>query len=136
MIGLVAAPLGLLPLGFQHIKVGEPCDSAEAVEKLDGKPQPAPHAHEVAKKGREHAEANHVAEAVQLDAEALFRLRPVLFAPGHPAVKSVADPGQAQAQHRQLVIPMDGLGNAQDGTDEAYVRQYDRIVVNPDKMHF
>ena len=90
---------GALALLLRDIEVGKADERGENVEK-DARAQPPLAAAEGgADDAGEHAEADHVVERVNLDAEVLLLLGAVLFRAGDAPVEGIEQPREHQAQH-------------------------------------
>ena len=105
-VGLVAAFFNLLAFGFKNIEKCEADNGAKDEKAYKNNADNGVHAHAVAKVSGESAEAYHIAEGVQLDAEALFILAAVFLCAGDHAVKTVAKTGKEQAEYCAEEMPL------------------------------
>ena len=80
----------------------------------------------------EHAEADHVVERVDLDAEALFLLGAVFLRAGDAAVEGVQQARDHQAQQGGIGAAVHGRENAADAEGQREVGRKNGIVVNSD----
>ena len=93
----------LLSALLQHVEIGEPDQSGKDVQRRKQSGELLPAGELVDEQRRKHAEADEVAQRVDLDAEALF-IRITLLGLGNGAVEHIADTRRHQAEQRRPVL--------------------------------
>ena len=123
---------GALALLLRDVEVGKADERGENIEK-DARAQPPLAAAEGgADDAGEHAEADHVVERVDLDAEALFGVGTVLLCAGNAAVKCVKHSCKHQKEDRRKKIAARGGVDAGKTEKKREVCSNDSIIIDTD----
>ena len=131
----VGTGLHLLALGLLHIEERQPDHGTDAVGTQNDDAGDGIHTHAVQAEGRCHAEAHHIAQGIQLNAEGLFVVGTVFLGSGHLAVEGIAEAGQEQAQHGGAENALVGENGAQHRAHKTHVGENHRIVIKSNKSH-
>ena len=129
--------LGRLTGLLGDVEVGQTDEGAEGKEprqqphrQLQGKAIGGGHGHA---HGRgQHAEADHVAKGVDLDAEALFLVGALFAGAGDLAVEHVADAGGQKTAECIEGMALGGQVDACAGNEQTDVREDNRVIVETD----
>ena len=128
-VHLPAARVEVLAGLLVHIEPRQADEGAEDVSPAGQGPHPGA-AQGIDDHRRQHAEADEIAQGVDLDAEPLLAAGPILLGGGHLPVEHVADARAHKAQDRRRQMALEGAEDARKAGQKADIGEDHRVVVN------
>ena len=125
-----AAGGGILPLLLVHIEPRQTNEGAESIQAGHDGGDSAAVGSGKNDGGGKHAEADEVAEGVDLHAEAPFLRRSVLFCGSDRPVEHIKQPRQKQAEQCPGQAAPQGQADARKACEHADIGQNHRVIIN------